>query len=285
MQENYPGNTDLEPLDVFEAFNDYLLLSLAISCILTSVFVIQPIFMLAGQLHLGISIAPMVGIVLPFFLIMRRFPRGFRAQLCIRAPAPGATFQVVLATLAMVVIVDHAYVLSRPLLPPPNDYIEGLTRLKPDDWFTQVLTFVGLCIAVPFAEEIVFRGMIQQVFARNMGPNLAFVLAGSVFAVLHLSPHLLLSMICFGIFLGYVFHATHNLTYTIISHAVLNAVAFAQLMFAVDENLESAPFYVQKWWTLLVALVVVLILLMEIKKGASAWPETPEDPSGPHDVS
>lgn len=268
MEERPDGNDELEGRDVFDVLNPYFLLFFGLSCILGSVF-IQEIFVMAQQFRLGMSVAPAVGMILPIYLLTRRFRAGFTGQMLIRKPEPRITFFLVAATLASVVVVDFIYVFSLRFLPEPTDYIAGLQDLKPDGTGSLVVTFVGLCVAVPLAEEIVFRGIIQRVFTRHIGSTMAVILAGTFFGVIHLNPQLLLSMTAFGIFLGVVFLFTGNLVYTILAHAVLNTVAFVQLVAATDVDAGTAPFYLEHYWMLGVALVLLVLFVTRIKKEAS----------------
>ena len=268
MQEGREGNHEIGERSIFEALNPYYLLFFAMSCVLASVF-LQEIFVAMKQFQLGIVVAPVVGIILPVFILTRRFGSGFGHQLCISRPRLATAAQVVVATVIMVVVVDHIYIISQRFMPESDAYVEGLKAIRPDSLWTGIVTFVGLCVVVPLAEEIIFRGFIQRVFARNMSGIIAFVVAGVFFGAIHLSPHLLLSMSCFGVFLGFVFYATNNLTYTVLSHAVLNAVAFLQLTLDTSDDFTTAPFYIQDWWYLPIAVGIVLILMREIKRGAT----------------
>jgi membrane protease YdiL (CAAX protease family) len=272
MQEGHEGNHEIKTRGVFEALNQYYLLFFALSCVFASVF-LQEIFISVEQFRLGIAVAPVVGIVLPVLILTRRFGAGFRQQLRITRPRLATTAQVVIATVVMVVVVDHIYVISQQFMPETDGYAEGVKALKPDGLWSAIVTFTGLCVIVPFAEEVVFRGFIQRVFSRNMNGVVAFVVAGVFFGVIHLSPQLLLSMSCFGVFLGFIFYATSNLTYTILSHAVLNTVAFLQLTFEAGDDFSTAPFYVREWWYLPIAVGIVVILLREIRRGAT--PQAP----------
>lgn len=268
MQEGHEGNHEIGKRGIFEALNPYYLLFFAMSCVLASVF-LQEIFVALKQFRLGIVVAPVVGILVPVIILTRRFGLGFRHQLYIGRPQLTTTVQVVVATVVMVVVVDHIYIISQRFMPESDAYVEGLKSIRPDSLWTGIVTFVGLCIVVPLAEEIIFRGFIQRVFSRNMNGVIALLVAGVFFGAIHLSPHLLLSMSCFGVFLGFVFYATNNLTYTVLSHAVLNMVAFLQLTLDTSEDFSTAPFYIQDWWYLPIAAVIVLILLREIKRGAT----------------
>jgi membrane protease YdiL (CAAX protease family) len=278
MEETPERNSHLTPPDLFTFFNHYFLLFFSLSCILSSLF-IQELFIMLGQFRLAIGVAPALGILLPIFLLARRFPAGFMKQLQVTRPRVRISIYVVLATLAMVVIVAQLYVISQNFMPPPETYVEALEQYRPTSVATAVVTFLGLCLVVPVAEEIVFRGMIQEIFSRNMRGSFAVMLAGVFFGVIHLNPQLLAGLVCFGIFLGILFHVTSSLSYSILSHGVLNTVAFLQLALLSKESLETAPFYVREWWMLPVAVLVVGLLLKEIKKGVPISLETPFESS------
>jgi membrane protease YdiL (CAAX protease family) len=240
--------------------------------------------MLGGRLQIGITVAPVVGIILPIYLLTRRFKRGLRRQLLILRPTLRTGLYVMIATFFAVVIVDFIYMFSQKYMLPPVDYVEGLKELKPTGAFSTVITFVGLCVIVPIGEEIIFRGIIQRVFARNMGGVLALVLAGAFFGVIHLTPQLLLSMVAFGIYLGFLFYATSNLFYPIFAHCLLNAVGFVQLVSAPVDEASAPPFYVQNIWMLIPALIAIGYLLYQIKKGDLVKTKTPYIPPDDSDA-
>ena len=274
MEDEIQGNPELGPPDIFAAFNHYILLFFGVTCILSSVF-IQQLFYLLGQLRVGLVVAPVLGIILPIYAVTRRFPVGFGKQLLIGRPRFFLTLYVLVATAAIVVIVDYIYAVSQQFLNPPADYVEGLKELKPDGVVPVAVTFFGICVLVPLAEEIVFRGLVQRIFSRNMGPVLAMFLAGAFFGVIHLTPQLLLSMIVFGIFLGYLFMATSNLTYPILAHAVLNSVSYVQLLVLPEEELASVPPYARDPWALALAILVVVYAGIRIKKAGVGLVKTP----------
>ena len=277
MEDPIKGNPELGPPDIFSAFNNYVLLFFGITCLLSSVF-IQQLFFMLDQLRAGLVVAPILGIILPVFAITRRFPLGCRQQLLIRRPRFFLTLYVILATLSVVVIVDYIYAVSQSFMAPPTDYVEGLKELKPTGIGAIVVTYLGICVLVPVAEEIVFRGFVQRIFSRNMDPVLAMILAGAFFGVIHLTPQLLLSMIVFGVFLGYLLLATSNLTYPILAHCILNTVSYVQLLVLPEDKLAAVPPYAQEYWVLALSLAVLVYFLVRIKRGASDSSKTPRDP-------
>ncbi len=268
--ENQDQSNTSTPHDVFTAVNNYFLLFFCASCVLSSMY-IQQLLLLTGHNRVGIGLSAVVGILLPSYLLLRRFPRGLRGQLRIARPRVHRLILIVVATFAAVVVIDQIYVLTQRFSPVPDDYAEAIRELKPTNAIQFAITFAGLCLLVPLAEEIIFRGIVQQVFTRNMGALLAVILAGATFGAVHLNAHLLISIIVFGIFLGYIYHVTGNLTYTIASHAVFNTVAFAQLAFQSEAEASALPFYVADVRIVVAALVIFIFLLFKMKEGG---PET-----------
>jgi membrane protease YdiL (CAAX protease family) len=276
MEPDDERNLDLRPPDMFEQVNNYFLLFFAFACLLGSVY-IQTLFIYLGQLRLGIAVSSFFGIILPIYVFSRRFHSGFTQQLKIQPVRPELAVQVVLATMMVVVVVDVIFIITQRIFPTPPDFVEGLMELKPASLYEYVVTFAGLCLAVPIAEEIIFRGMFQRVFTRNMGGVFAFVLAGVFFGVVHMDAHLLISISVFGIFLGFLFYATDNLTYPIMAHALFNTVSFIQLASTPEDLLEEPPFYIQDTRILVAAIVMLVFFLVKIKKGG-AGTEPPIDP-------
>jgi membrane protease YdiL (CAAX protease family) len=168
MEDDFKGNHELGPPNIFSAFNNYVLLFFGVTCLLSSVF-IQQLFFMLDELRAGLVVAPILGIILPVYAITRRFPTGLRRQLLIRRPRFFLTLYVFLATFAVVVIVDYIYAVSQTFMEPAADYVEGLKKLKPTGAVATAVTYLGICVLVPLAEEIVFRGLVQRIFSRNMG--------------------------------------------------------------------------------------------------------------------
>jgi len=268
MEERPQSNAEVERPDLFASVNNYFLLFFGGSCVVSSLY-IQAVFAYLDLYRLGISVASVLGIIVPMYLLTRRFGGGVRRQLCIAPPRLSPVLFVVLATLCTIVIVDQIYIIAQQFHPVPDYYLETLQDLKPTDFGTFALVFIGMCALVPIAEEFAFRGFMQQIFARNMGGVLGFILAGLIFGAVHLNAHLLISISFFGLFLGFVFYATANLTYTMIAHSLFNTVALLQLTLTSDEG--ALPFYLQDVRIFVISLVMLVYFLFKIKQGG---PET-----------
>ncbi|NIM19278.1 MAG: CPBP family intramembrane metalloprotease [Candidatus Latescibacteria bacterium] len=273
MEERDESNYELETPDIFTVVNNYFLLFFGIACVMSSIY-LQGLFVFLDQLRIGISVSSLVGIIIPMYLFFRRSPLGFKQQLRILPPKSTMGVYVILATIMSIVTIDFIYIISQRMFPVPTEFTESLKTLKPEGAGAVAITFLGLCVVVPFAEELVFRGLVQQVFTRNMDGVLAFIMAGLFFGVVHLSAHLLISVSLFGILLGFIFYATKNLTYTILSHAVFNAVSFIQLVTTPADHLDDPPFYIQDTRLLVASVVFLAFFLVKIKKGDTET-ETP----------
>lgn len=267
MEEREKSNTR-HPTDLFADVNNYFLLFFCGSCVLSSIY-IQQIFFFAGQYQAGIGASSLFGIILPAFLLTRRFPAGIFGQLRIARPRPHRLALVVVATAATVVLVDEIYVINQRFQPVPPEYAEAIRALKPDGPFELILAALGLCVLVPIAEEIAFRGMIQRIFTRNMGAVIGVALAGALFGAVHLNAHLLVSITAFGWFLGFLYHASGNLTYPVVAHSIFNTVALVQLATGTTVEGGNLPVYLRDVWVVVAAAVLLPFLVLKIKEGGS----------------
>jgi membrane protease YdiL (CAAX protease family) len=286
MDERFKSNTP-PGRDLFTTVNNYFLLFFCISCVLSSMF-IQQLFIVAGQYRMGIGVSSLLGVILPVVLLTRKFPSGFTGQVRLSKPRMHRLILVIVAAFAAVVLVDQIYVINQRFNPVPEDYAEQIRELKPEGALQFVVTLLGLCFLVPIAEEVVFRGLIQRIFSRNMGPVIGVLLAGAVFGAVHLNAHLLVSITVFGWFLGFLFEATGNLAYPMVAHAIFNGVALMQLV--SDESVEGGnlPVYLQDVWIVVAALVIFVFLIAKIRQGGpepvpisppppAPWPPAPPE--------
>jgi len=265
--ENRP-KSNTPQADLFATVNNYFLLFFCVSCVLSSMF-IQQLFILVGQYRLGIGVSSIVGIVLPMVLLARKFPGGVPAQLRLSRPRLHRLILVIVATVAAVVLVDQIYVINQRFSPVPEEYADQIRELRPDGALQFIVTLLGLCFLVPIAEEVVFRGMIQRIFARNMGAFAGVFLAGAIFGAVHLNAHLLISITVFGLFLGYLFQATGNLVYPIVAHSIFNGFALWQLVSDTNVEAGNLPIYLQDVRWVVAALVVFVFLVAKIRRGGS----------------
>lgn len=102
--------------------------------------------------------------------------------------------------------------------------------LRPDplwpqfDWFQFAIGCVILMIFTGLTEEVIFRGMLQQVLVEMFGLK-GIALSSTLFAVMYigsLSPVYVLFVGLVGLFFGWCVNRTNSLWGVVLAHALLN---------------------------------------------------------------
>lgn len=81
-------------------------------------------------------------------------------------------------------------------------------------------------VVAPVAEEIFFRGFIYGGMRNLWGVGWGMVVSSVVFALVHITPGVLVPIFVIGLVLAYLYERTGSLWPSIILHALVNAVAF-----------------------------------------------------------
>lgn len=85
--------------------------------------------------------------------------------------------------------------------------------------------FFAIAIAAPLVEELLFRGLLQNAFARRMPIWPAILLSSLFFAAVHLQPYAIPGLMSLSIAFGYLYHRTGSLRMNILLHMANNAAA------------------------------------------------------------
>ena len=97
---------------------------------------------------------------------------------------------------------------------------------------------IATVVGAPFFEELFFRGVVLRALARIfgrwggwVGPGLAIVVSGVLFAMAHAESLQLLGLSIFGVILGVVSYRTGRLGMNIVAHASFNLLALTAVLF------------------------------------------------------
>ena len=85
------------------------------------------------------------------------------------------------------------------------------------------LVFLAIVLA-PFAEEIMFRGILYAVIRKSGFPRLALWISAFCFAVIHGNAPIFLPLLVLGLVLAWLYERTGNLLASITAHSVFNAI-------------------------------------------------------------
>lgn len=115
-----------------------------------------------------------------------------------------------------------------------------------------LLVILVLAVMPAIAEEICFRGTIQNMLAKtNLGQTWAIVVGGLTFAFMHLEFDNFLAIWCMGIVLGFLYYYSGSLWVSIAGHCLNNMVMvlmkYAFQIGAISSdiaNSDSLPLYV-----------------------------------------
>jgi membrane protease YdiL (CAAX protease family) len=97
--------------------------------------------------------------------------------------------------------------------------------MLPSTSFQAALIFVGLVIAAPICEEILFRGTIQPAYQKHTTRTLAVLIPSLLFAFFHFRLQGLPALLLISFLLGYTYWRTQSLTVTMVLHATNNFLA------------------------------------------------------------
>lgn len=94
-----------------------------------------------------------------------------------------------------------------------------------------VWDLASLSLVAGVAEEMLFRGVIQDVIARGTGPLLALLIASLIFGAMHsITPAYSVVATLLGLWLGGVYLYTGNLLTAMIAHALYDFIALVVML-------------------------------------------------------
>ncbi len=85
--------------------------------------------------------------------------------------------------------------------------------------------FLTVAVAVPIAEELLFRGFLQNALAKHVPPLVAIAIAAALFSVVHLQPYAVPPLFLMGFAFGYIYWKTGSLRTNIALHMLNNGAA------------------------------------------------------------
>ncbi len=149
-------------------------------------------------------------------------------------------------------LVDHfgGLILSNFMTVPPNERdLTGITG------------FISACILAPLVEELLFRYCGTE-FLRGAYPTwFISLIGGLVFAAAHFyNIQGFVNVFIGGVAAAYVYCKTRNIWYTIIEHALHNAICLLPIFESI--YYEKNGFVLSQWWWLAINAVLLVISIV-----------------------
>ncbi|MBL7992045.1 MAG: CPBP family intramembrane metalloprotease [Candidatus Kapabacteria bacterium] len=111
-----------------------------------------------------------------------------------------------------------------------------------------------------FAEEILFRGLLQRSLEEVYPIRRAIVVTAIIFGILHFNPLSVLPLILIGAYLGFLAYYTQSLALPIVAHFLNNAIAIVAL-YAPSQGVEMSPYGISLGRALLFAFLGATLLV------------------------
>jgi len=117
---------------------------------------------------------------------------------------------------------------------------EHLTNFTSTTHF--VLAIVVVAIIPAIGEELLFRGLIQNMFSKAFGNHhVAIWVTGFIFAAIHMQFFGVMPRMFLGVLFGYLYHWSGNLSIAMIGHLANNGLALIALYLAQKDVVEVSP--------------------------------------------
>lgn len=157
---------------------------------------------------------------------------------------------VLLATLAAGFVVDALSL----LMPPMPDWLRQM--LDQMVMGNLMLNFLCVCVAAPFFEEWLCRGMVLRgLLCNKVSPKWAIPVSALFFALIHFNPWQALPAFLIGCLMGWVYYRTGSLWLTMAMHFVNNGAALFASRLPGMTSVSSWSEIIPVGWYVLVLLV------------------------------
>ena len=132
------------------------------------------------------------------------------------------------------------------------------------------IAFLVIGVIPSIGEELIFRGLIQNLFSKAFGnPHVAIWLGAFIFGAIHMQFYGVIPRMLLGVVFGYLYHWSGKLTVAMIAHLVNNGVALIlvylsqlELINVSQEQMESSA----PWPAILVFSLIFFVTVRVFHK-------------------
>ena len=193
-------------------------------------------------------------------LFLRKQRLNVRNALSLSRFRPQHALLGLATAIALYPISADVALLTEQLLGPYPRYLQSAEfQWFPQTWPEMILWLGATAVSAGIAEEILFRGFMQNGLERNWRPAIAVVVSGVVFGLAHADPWRIPYAILFGLVAGYLFLRTNSLYTTMSFHIATNTVA--DLLGFLKPPLSEATIS-PATWTVITIISVLLTVIM-----------------------
>ncbi|MCU0425184.1 MAG: CPBP family intramembrane metalloprotease [Candidatus Kapabacteria bacterium] len=141
--------------------------------------------------------------------------------------------------------------------------------------FEAVRALVIGAVVPAFAEEVLFRGVLQRSLEEMYPVRRAIIVTAMIFGILHFNPLSVLPLILIGAYLGFLAYYTQSLALPIVAHFLSNAIAIVAL-YAPGQGLEMSPYGFSLGRGVLLLAFGAMLILGALMLIVRLTPQTPK---------
>ena len=220
------------------------------------------------------GIGQLLFMLAPAIIVMRYSPLSPKGLLRSNGSVSGLQWFLGLAGIVGIQIFDAGFIALQERLIPSflmpayqqlrawSDMVEQFYRssFAGTSPLEAVRALIVGAVVPAFAEEVLFRGLLQRSLEEAYPARRAIIVTAIIFGVVHFNPLAVLPLILIGAYLGFLAYYTQSLALPIVAHFLNNAIAIVA-MYAPGQGVEMSPFGLSLWQSLAFALGGGTILL------------------------
>ena len=154
----------------------------------------------------------------------------------------------------------------------PNVAEEQFDMILKDRW-----GYLAVGLLAPFAEELVFRGIILAALLRRYEPRKAIIWSAVIFGIAHLNPWQFIAAFIIGCAIGWLFWRTRSIWIGIFMHWANNTAGFLIGYYSGDMNVSVTDYFGGPMNHAIILIVCAIVTLGCIKAVQKIAPEQSND--------
>lgn len=182
------------------------------------------------------------------------------------------SFPVILIALSMQMLLTALIA----ILPIPNNLLESFAgNVSTITNKINLITIFSVGLLVPFAEEVIFRGLILSRLKRGMPVYIAVIIQAVIFGVIHTGLVWMIQAFIMGVILALLAIRFNSILPSILAHVAINISALLQNVLVTQEWSEAVVYLI-----FAISIVVFIAMLFVVMKFGGGKKETEQVQAG-----